>query len=455
MESADFFHKHIINVVCAWIVEMGMMNIMDEVVNQELAIRGGPKVLPDGNRHEDLFHWPIVTEEDEQAVLEVLRAGTMSDTDITEQFEAEFAEYFGVRFALAHCNGTMALLEAMFAIGLGRGDELICPTLTYWASALQAFSLGATVVFADIDPQTLCIDPNDIENHISPRTKAIMAVHYCGHPCEMDAILEIARKYELKLIEDVSHAHGALYKGRMCGTFGEVAGMSLMSGKSFATGEAGILITDDRKIYERAVAFGHYERHDTELTLPELKSLAGLPLGGVKSRVNQTCSAMGRVQLKYYPRRIEQIQKAMNRFWDLLEGTPGIRPHRPEKDSVSTMGGWYNPVGHYVPEELGDLPISTFIEAVIAEGAPTGRGINFPLHLHPVFNEADVYNDGKPTRIAFADRDIRQPKGSLPNAERACDRTFGVPWFKHDQPDAIEQYAAAFRKVAIQAKPLN
>ncbi len=427
----------------------------DEITSQPLAIDGGPQANPGGANQEELFHWPIVTTEDEQAVLAVLRAGTMSNNDITKKFEAEFAAYLGVRHALGYPNGTMALQAAMWAIGLQRGDELICPSLTYWASALPAFALGATVVFADNDPQTLCLDPADIQRHISRRTKAIMVVHYCGHPADMDAILAIARQHKLKVIEDVSHAHGARYRGRQVGTFGDVAAMSMMAGKSFPIGEGGMLVTDNRSIYERSLAFSHYERTRPELTIRELKDLCapddsplGLALGGVKGRMNQTCAAMGRVQLKHYPRRMVEIQRAMNRFWDWLEGTPGIRPHRPPADSGSTMGGWYNPVGHYVPEELGGLPVENFIEAVNAEGGRTGRGVNDPLHLHPVFNQADIYGDGKPTRLAFAERDVRQPHGALPQAEAVGNHTFGIPWFKHDWPEAIERYAAAYRKVA-------
>src|SRR5688500_17484490 len=274
-----------------------------------LALLGGPQAVP-GDADDSLFHWPIVTPEDEQAVLEVLRAGIMSDWDVTQHFEREWAAYQGTRHALAHCNGTAALLAAMWAVGLGRGDELIAPSLTYWASTTQVMSLVATPVFADIDPVTLCIDPAAVERRITPRTKAIMVVHYCGHPADMDPILAVARKHNLKVIEDVSHAHGALYKGRMCGSQGDVSAMSMMARKSFSIGEAGMLCTDDREIYERAIAFAHYERALTDLTLPDLKVTAaapgfatGLPLGGVKGRINQTCSAMGRVQLRHYPAR--------------------------------------------------------------------------------------------------------------------------------------------------------
>jgi len=433
---------------------------LERITQQELAALGGPMAVPDSEQHKNLFRWPIITAEDEEAVLHVLRHENMSGTNITVQFERQWATYNQRRFALSYPNGTMALQAAMWAAGLRRGDEMICPSITYWASALQALTLGATVVFADIDPVSLCIDPGDIQRHISARTKAIMVVHYCGHPCDMDPILRIAEKHGLVVIEDVSHAHGALYKGRLTGTFGRVAAMSMMSGKSFPIGEGGMLVTDDKETYERAIAFSHYVRCKDMLTLDSLRRETGcqwptaLPLGAVKGRLNQLAAALGQVQLKYFPQRIQEIQRAMNRFWDLLEGTPGIRPHRPPKDSGSTMGGWYNPLGHYVPEQLGGLPVEKFIAALQAEGIHVWRGVNFPLHLHPVLNDADIYGDGKPTRIAFSDRDLRQPAGSLPVAEGLAKRALGVPWFKHDHPQLIERYAAAFRKVALQADKL-
>jgi dTDP-4-amino-4,6-dideoxygalactose transaminase len=430
-------------------------------LTQSPAILGGPRLIESDNVDPRLFHWPIVTEADEQAVIAVLRAGNMSGTDITRDFEARWGDYQGTRYNLGHCNGTMALLSAMFAAGVGRGDEIIVPSMTYWASALPAYVLGATPVFADIDPVSLCIDPADIAGRITPRTRAIVVVHYCGHPCDMDPIMAVAREHGLKVIEDVSHAHGALYKGRMVGSIGDIAGMSMMAGKSFAIGEAGMLSTNDESLHQRAVAFAHYERikgdvHETtlrEMVAPE-GFLSALPLGGLKGRMNQTCAAMGRVQLAHYPQRIKAIQDAMNRFWDLLDGTPGLRAHRPT-DEGSTMGGWYNPVGHYIPEELDGLPVSRFIEAVIAEGGRTARGVNMPLHTHPVLNTADVFHDGKPTRTAFAGRDVRQAKGSLPVTEALEHRSYGIPWFKHDQPEMIAAYAGAFRKVAQQADKLK
>ncbi|MBP1988407.1 DegT/DnrJ/EryC1/StrS family aminotransferase [Paenibacillus eucommiae] len=420
--------------------------------NEKLALLGGPKAV--GQVEAEMFHWPIVTEEDEAAVLEVLRKGTMSGTDVTKKFEQEFADWLGMDYALGFNNGTNSLQAAMYGCEVGIGDEIICPSVTYWATALPAFSLGATVVFAEIDPVTLCIDPKDIEHRITERTKAIVVVHYLGHPADMDAIMEIAERHHIKVIEDVSHAQGGYYKGRRVGTIGDVGAMSLMAGKSFAIGEGGIFVTNNRDIYERAIALGHYERFNDSIQNEALRPHIGVPYGGYKYRMHQMSSAVGRVQLKEYDRRIGEIDKAMNYFWDQLADVPGIRAHRPDPGSGSTMGGWYATHGHYVAEELGGLSVSRFCEAVRAEGADASPGCNLPLHLHSLLHEVDVYGHGKPTVIANANRDVRQERGSLPVSEGIGAKVFGIPWFKHYRPEIIEQYVEAYRKVAANYKEL-
>ncbi len=277
------------------------------MIEKKLAILGGPKaVVSDPG---DIFRWPIITKEDEDAVLDVLRRGAMSGTDVTMQFEKEYAVWQDVKYTLGFNNGTAAIHSAMYGCKVGAGDEIICPSVTYWASALPAFSLGATITFADIDPDTLCINPTDIEHRITDHTKAIVVVHLSGHPADMDPIMEIARKYKIKVIEDVSHAQGGLYKGRKLGTIGDVAAMSLMSGKSFAIGEAGILATNNFEIYERALAFGHYERFGNSIKTESLLPYNGLPLGGYKYRMHQLSSAVGRVQLKYYDKDVRKSEK--------------------------------------------------------------------------------------------------------------------------------------------------
>ena len=413
----------------------------------KLALLGGEKAVKTVNP--DMTKWPIITEEEEVAVLDVLRHAKMSEIDVTMKFEQEFADWIGVKYALATNNGTSSLMCAMYGIGLRKGDELICPTVTYWASCLQAMALGATVVFANVCKDTFCIDPDDIERKITPRTKAIMAVHYLAHPCDMDRIMAIAKKHNLKVIEDLSHAQGGLYKGKRLGTFGDACGISMMSGKSFAIGEGGMMITNDRSVYEHALALGTYERFkDENITCEDLKPFTGLPLGGYKYRMHQMSSAVGRVQLKYYDQRCAEIRKAMNYFWDLLEGVPGIRAHRVDESDGSNMGGFYNAHGIYVPEELGGLSVTRFCEALRAEGITEAvPGLNAPLHAHGLFQTADIYGDGKPTRDANAVNDVKAFDENLAPSEYISTNAFGVPWCKKFIPELIEEYAAAVRKV--------
>ena len=426
------------------------MSIAESRTTEKLALVGGPQAVT--TEPGDIFTWPIVTDEDEQAVLEVLRSGNMSGTDVTRKFEADFAEWIGLPFALACCNGTAAVQAAMWAVGVGRGDEVICPSMTYWASGLPALTLGATVVWADIQRHTLCLDPDSASDRVTDRTKAILVVHYSGYPADMDAIMALAEPRGIKVIEDVSHAHGGVYKGRKLGTIGHVGAMSVMSGKALPIGEGGLLVTGEREVYERAILWGHYERH-ADLTVPRLRQMSGLPAGGVKHRINQLASAMGRVQLRHYDRRNAEILQAMHHFWDALAGTPGVRAHRPERDSGSQMGGWYNARGLYAADELGGLPLARFCEALRAEGFPAHPGANMPLHLQAA-NDLDVYGDGEPTLLANATRDVRAAAGTLPVSEAIGELCFSVPWFKHHRPEIIDEYVLAVKKVAAHAAEL-
>ena len=427
-----------------------------------LAIKGGEKSV--NNQNKELFHWPIVTKEDEDAVLAVLRSGSMSGTDISIQFEKELATFHQTKHALTFCNGTAAILAAFYGCGIGYGDEVIGPSYTYWASMMSLFSLGAVPVFAEINPESLCIDPIDIEKKITPKTKAIMVVHLFGHPADMDAIMKIAKKHKLKVIEDVSHAQGGLYKGKILGTIGDVGAFSCMAFKSFSIGEGGVMVTNNDEIYQKAISFGFYERTDNKSNYfksddtsenKPIYQYPGIPLGGYKFRINQTCSAMGRVQLKYYNERCAEIRKAMNYFWELLKDTPGLRPHRVNEKEGSNMGGWYCPVGHYKSEELGGLDIAKFVNAVKNEGVACNQApYPTPLHLHPAISKADIYGHGMPTFQFNQNGVTRTNQPSLPITENITKKAFTIPWFKHYTPDVIKTYANAYKKVAENWKDL-
>lgn len=405
---------------------------------------------------QDLFKWPIITQEDIDAVMDVVMNNRFSRTDITIKFQDEFAEWQGRKYALAFTNGTMSLSAAMFAIGLGMGDEIICPTKTYWGSISQAVNFGASAVFCNINDK-LSLDPEDLERCITPKTKAIVVVHYFGYPCDMDPIMEIANKHGIYVIEDVSHAHGTLYKGKKVGTFGHIAAMSMMSWKVFAAGELGMLVTDDRKLYERALAYGHYERNNEQniLESEELKGYYHIGLGGVKGRANQVCTALARGQLKYYDERCAEIRKAMNYFFDQIDKIPGLTPLRVDESDGSHMGGYYMPTIIYDPSAFEGLSAKRFSQAVTAEfnGAfKCNEGGNFCLHNHPFFKTFDYFNLGKPGRIAFSERDVREDDKYLsPSDEKFC---ISAPWFKHCDKEWIDRYAAVYKKVADNYKEL-
>ena len=419
---------------------------------KKLAILGGEPLIK-GELPEvvkDMLKWPIVTKEDEEAALEVIRNNSFSGVDIAEKLEAEFAAWNGTKYAVAYSSGTMALAAAMFAIGLGKGDEIICPTKTYWASIAQAISFGATPVFCNVNDM-LSMDPDDIERVISPKTKAIMVVHYVSYPCDMDRIMAIAKKHNILVIEDVSHAQGGLYKGKKLGTFGDVSAMSLMSRKSFAAGELGMVVTDNTKMYERAIAYGHHNRFN-ESNVTESEDLIPyyhMALGGVKGRANQLCCALARGQLKYYDERCKEIRKAMNYLWDLIEDLPGIRAIRVDESTGSTMAGFYAAAGRYIPEELHGLSVVTFVEAVNAEigGGEDWvvDGVNFCLHTHEYFKTYDFDGSGKPSRIANADRDVRELDKELKKSEEIM--CFTVPWLKKYNKEWIEKIAGAIKNV--------
>ncbi|MCC7491086.1 MAG: DegT/DnrJ/EryC1/StrS family aminotransferase [Fimbriimonadaceae bacterium] len=416
-----------------------------------LAVLGGERAVATTDRR--IFDWPQWTPEHREAMLAVIDSGGTSEWDVTLQFEAAWAAYNGVEYALAYPNGTAALQAAMFAVGLQRGDEIIGPAFTYWASLSPALTLGAISVFADLDPESLCLDPRSVAAKIGPRTRAIMVVHYNAHPAAMDELLALARQHDLRVIEDVSRAQGSLYRGTMCGALGDVGALSMMARKSFAIGEGGMLVTRDRAVYERAVAWSHYERHDSDLTDPALRAISGIPLGGVKGRLNQVAAACGLVETRHYPARLREIDAALRRFAEGLAGVPGVRL-RAVDEPGSSMGGWYYPVVHYEAAALGGLPLAEFGRAVAAEGAWWAPLPDRPLHRHPFFQQADIYGDGQPTRLVGATRDVRDADGDLPVSETIRERACMGPWFKHDWADQIAAQATAWRKVAEQADTL-
>lgn len=220
-----------------------------------------------------------------------------SKGEFINRFENEFSNYVGVEYSASVCNGTVALHLAMLALGIGAGDEVILPTLTYIASANAIFYTNATPVFADSLADTWQIDPTDIERKITPKTKAVLVVHLYGHACDMDRILSLCKKYNLFLIEDCAEAIGSLYKNKHVGTFGDIATFSFYGNKTITTGEGGMVVTNDKTLYDRCVhikgqglAFNRQYWHDVV---------------GYNYRMTNICAALGLAQ-------IEQVSDFIN-----------------------------------------------------------------------------------------------------------------------------------------------
>jgi dTDP-4-amino-4,6-dideoxygalactose transaminase len=273
-----------------------------------------PKPAGDGRAEESPWAIPlsdvVVDDAIADAVAEVLRSGWWSMGPKVAEFEQAFGDFTGAR-ALAVANGTAALHLALLAVGCGPGDEVILPSLTFVAAANCVAHTGATAVFCDVtSPNDLNMDPEDVERAISPATKAIVAFHYGGHPCRMDALLELAERHGIALIEDAAHAPGAKWNGRMCGTIGDIGCFSFFSNKNLPVGEGGMLVTRDADLAERLrLLRSHgmtrltWDRHRGHAASYDVVDI------GFNYRLDELRAAIGLVQLE----RLEDSNRARAR----------------------------------------------------------------------------------------------------------------------------------------------
>jgi len=272
---------------------------------KRLAIDGGSPV-----RNVPFPSWPCFGQDEVEAVSAVLHSGRVNywTGDHCCLFEKEFATYVGSKHAVALMNGTVALEAALYALSIGDGDDVIVTPRTFIASASCAVMRGATPVFADVDPESQNITAENIQKKITPRTKAIIAVHLAGWPCDMDPIMELARRKGLKVIEDCAQAHGAMYKGRPVGSLGDVAAFSFCQDKILTTGgEGGMLTTDDKQVWGRAWAFKeHGKSYDAVYNREHSLGFRWLHESfGTNLRMTEMQAAIGRIQLQKLPKWVE------------------------------------------------------------------------------------------------------------------------------------------------------
>jgi len=407
------------------------------------ALLGGPPAVTLDQQHAN--HWPIISDEEERAVLEVLRSGQLSVNDIVTELEQDYCRWLGVAHAVAHCNGTSAILAALHAFGIGPGDEVIVPSATYWASVTPVLHCGGIPIFAETEPQCLGLDPDDVRRRITDRTRAIVVVHLFGMPSRMDELLDIARRHDLRVLEDASHAHGARYHGRPIGTLADAAVFSMQTNKLCPAGEGGMFVTDDADLWEKVVRLGHYER------VPGLKSpnrrFAATGFG-LKLRMSPLNAAVARVQLSHLPRRNrrrnENVIGLSRRLEDLGLQT-FLAPAEVERVYFEFLVRY--------DETAGGLPMSDFVQALTAEGALVERPRYPLLHQQPLFTEGHWAAVARLVATPERALPVYDPH-ALPRTEAANGSLLKLPSFPRATGPLLDQYALAFEKTLKHADTL-
>ena len=402
------------------------------------AILGGVPLL--AHPHEEAERWPLIDERDEAAVLAVLRDGDLSLHPVTRALEDDYRQRFGVRHALAHTNGTLALLAAFRAVGLGPGDEVIVPSATWWASAVPALWLGAVPVFAESEALSAGLDPADVEQRITARTRALVVVHLWGIPSRMDELLALAQRHGLKVIEDASHAHGATWRGRPCGTLGDVGVFSLQSHKLAPAGEGGILLTNDDAIFASAASLGDVWRC-WELPGPE-RRFAGTTFG-IKTRMAPLSAAVGRSQFA----RLDHHNAIRTANCQRLEqgcATLGLVPFQVPPECTRV---YFEVLFRLDPR--CPLTAAQFVAAMMAEGARVS------LPRYPLLHQQPLFTEGRWNDIARLPAPLRQYDPlDLPRTTAMAATLVRFPVFTRTSVDLVDAYLAATARVMRHAKAI-
>lgn len=353
------------------------------LLTRGLAIEGG-----DPLRKTPFAPWPWFNEEVVEAATQVLRSGRVNYWTGEEgrRFEAEYAQSVGCKHAIVLANGTVALELALYALGIGPGDEVIVPSRTFIASASCAVMRGATPVIADVDRESQNLTADTVRAVITPRSKAIVAVHLAGWPCDMDPIAEVAREHGLKIIEDCAQAHGAVYKGRPVGSIGDFNAFSFCQDKIMTLGgEGGLITTNDEDLWARGWAFkDHGKSYEAVYNRKHPSGFRWLHESfGTNWRITEMQSAMGRVLLRQLPDMVEQRRRHAQMLTERFSELPALRVTVPAKDVFHSYYKYYVFVR---PDRLrSGWDRDRIIEAISAEGIPCFSGSCSEIYLEKAF----------------------------------------------------------------------
>ncbi len=399
-----------------------------------LALLGGTPV-----RTAPFPAWPVHDEREVEAVTEVVRSGKWwrfayatglelhEDPQAAQiskviEFGMKFARHHEARHGIAVANGTGSLEIILKALGIGPGDEVIVPAYTFIASASAVLQVNAVPVFVDVQPDTYNMDPDRIEEAITPRTRAIEPVHFAGQPADMDRVLQIASRHGLAVVEDAAHAHGSAWRGRKVGALGDAGSFSFQASKNMTAGEGGIIVTNDDALARRCDSYLWAGREQGRPWY-EFHRL------GWNYRLTEMQAAILLVQLE---RLEEQNQRRMeNRRYleQRLAEVGGVVPLR--WDERATLHSHHIMILRYNAAAFGGVGRDRFVEALNAEGIPASAGYAFPVYANPMFLNQDFYPRGCPLSCQHYGQevDFAAYAERCPVAERIC-RAESV-WLEH------------------------
>jgi len=406
------------------------MNMTNMDSESTLALNGGTPV-----RTAPFSPWPVFDERESAALEEVLQSGKWwqfaygegvelkedptKPRSFTTRFEEEFAKYHDCAYGIAAANGTATLELIMRALDIGPGDEVIVPPYTFIASATSVLQIGAAPIFVDVHPETLNIDPARIEEAITPRTRAIMPVHFGGQSADMDAIGEIAARHHLAIVEDAAHAHGAEWRGKKCGSLGDAGSFSFQASKNMTAGEGGAITTNNAKLAERCRSYLWAGREPGRPWYEHYRL-------GWNYRITEFQSALLRIQLSRLP---EQTARRVANGRYLSEQIQKILGLIPQKiDERANLPSYHIFMFRYQPEQFGGMPRETFLAALQAEGIPCLGGYTHPLYQNPMFLNKDFWKGGFPCVAPYArDFDYADFAALCPVSEKLCTDSVWIP----------------------------
>lgn len=403
----------------------------------ELAINGGEPLM---DVNEGRFIHPKITPKIVNEVVDQLKTSISiyDRSGIFEEFENDFARYHNKKYGLVQSSGTAALWSLYDAIGLKKGDEVICPVYTFFATVSPIFQTGATPVFVDCD-ETGNMDYTQVEQKINSHTKAIMVVHMWGYPAHMEKLREIADKYNIYLLEDCSHAHGGRFQNKLLGEWGDASAFSLQGNKIITGGEGGIIITNDKYIYKNALLLGHYNKRCRQEISSESTDYKFAVTGkGLKLRAHPIAIKMAYVQFK----DLENIRLYKNCYAQMFMQTID------EIDGLDYVRGYDGSFPSYYAfiikfdESKFKVPRDVFVKALVSEGcveadipSSTNSLMNFELFKNPkyFFSEYKDYSNNE----------------DYPNAKEFASKIIKLPvWYNKEDWTIVNKYCLALKKVA-------